>query len=106
MQHVLWVRFFVKYMKSRIFLLYNVLIVFRICTDQQLMLHSGIDIGICYRYYNDRDLWGKIPPYHVAHCRMFCNLDGHKLPHGIKVVASSNYPMYMHKFNIKMMMYP
>ena len=37
---------------------------------------------------------------------MFVNLDGHKLPNGIKVVASSNYPMYKHKFNIKQMMFP
>lgn len=59
-----------------------------------------------FRYYNDRDLWGRIPPYHIAHCRMFVNLDGHKLPNGIKVVASSNYPMYMHKFSIKQMMFP
>jgi hypothetical protein len=59
-----------------------------------------------FRYYNDRDLWGHIPPYHIAHCRLFVHLDGHKLPNGIKIVTSSNYPMYMHKFNIKKMLFP
>lgn len=59
-----------------------------------------------FRYYNDRDLYGKVPPYHIAHCRLFNNLDGHKLKKGLKVVASSNYPMYKHKFSIKQMMYP
>lgn len=59
-----------------------------------------------FRYYNDRDLWGRVPPYHIAHCRLFVNLDGHKLPNGLKVVAASNYPMYMHKFAIKKIMFP
>lgn len=59
-----------------------------------------------FRYYNDRDLYGKVPPYHLAHCRLFTNLDGHKLKKGLKVVTSSNYPMYKHKFDIKKIMFP
>lgn len=59
-----------------------------------------------FRYYNDRELYGKVPPYHIAHCRMFVNLDGHKIKNGFKVVASSNYPFHKMKFNIKQMMFP
>ena len=59
-----------------------------------------------FRYYNDRDLYGKVPPYHIAHCRLFTQLDGHKLKKGFKVVASSNYPMHKHKFDIKKIMFP
>lgn len=59
-----------------------------------------------FKYFNDRGLFGHIPPYHVAHCRMFAHLDGHKLKNGFKVVTASNYPLYKHKFDIKQIMFP
>lgn len=59
-----------------------------------------------FKYFNDRGLLGNIPPYHVAHCRLFVHLDGHKLKNGFKAVASSNYPLYKHKFDIKQIMFP
>lgn len=59
-----------------------------------------------FKYFNDRGLFGHVPPYHVAHCRLFANMDGHKLKNGFKVVASSNYPLYKHKFDISQIMFP
>jgi hypothetical protein len=59
-----------------------------------------------YKYYNDSDLFGAIPPYHLAHCRYFVNLDGNKIKRGIKVVASSVGHLYKHHFDIKKIMLP
>jgi small subunit ribosomal protein S29 len=59
-----------------------------------------------FKYFNDRGLFGYIPPYHIAHCRLFIHLDGHKLKNGFKVVTSSNYPLHKHKFDIKKIMFP
>jgi len=59
-----------------------------------------------YKYYNDSQLFGSIPPYHLAHCRYFVNLDGHKLKNGLKVVASSIGNLYKHHFDIKKIMLP
>ena len=51
-------------------------------------------------------LFGNVPPYHVAMCRLFMDLDGHRLKRGLKVVASSNYPLFKHKFDIEKIMLP
>ena len=59
-----------------------------------------------YKYYNDSQLFGSIPPYHLAHVRHFVNLDGHKLKRGLKVVASSIGNLYTHHFDIKKIMLP
>lgn len=59
-----------------------------------------------YKYYNDSQLFGSIPPYHLAHVRHFVNLDGHKLKRGLKVVASSIGTLYKHHFDIKKIMLP
>ena len=59
-----------------------------------------------FRYFNDRGLYGKVPPYHIAHIRLFMHLDGHKIRRGLKVVASSNEPYFKHKFDIKKIMLP
>ena len=59
-----------------------------------------------YKYFNDRDLFGSIPPYHLAHCRFFVNLDGHKIKRGLKLVASSIGSLYKHHFDIKKIMLP
>lgn len=59
-----------------------------------------------FKYYNDNDLFGDIPPYHIAHMRYFVNLDGHKLKRGLKVVASSIGNLYKHHFDIKKIMLP
>lgn len=42
-----------------------------------------------YRYENDKELDGHIPPYHLSLCRPFVNLDGHKIKNGFKLTASS-----------------
>ena len=34
------------------------------------------------------------------------DLDGHRLKRGLKVVASSNYPLFKHKFDIEKIMLP
>lgn len=34
------------------------------------------------------------------------DLDGHRLKRGLKVVASSNYPLFKHKFDIAKLMLP
>ena len=75
------------------------------CVDAFSWLYRPSDYG-SFRYFNYRGLFGKIPPYHIAHCRMFVNFDGHKIKNGLKVVTSSNYPLFKHKFDIKQMMYP
>lgn len=59
-----------------------------------------------YKYYNDSHLFGAIPPYHLAHCRFFVNLDGNKLKRGLKVVASSIGHLYKHHFDINKIMLP
>jgi hypothetical protein len=59
-----------------------------------------------YKYYNDSHLFGAIPPYHLAHCRFFVNLDGNKIKRGLKVVASSIGHLYKHHFDIKKIMLP
>lgn len=59
-----------------------------------------------YKYYNDSQLFGAIPPYHLAHCRFFANLDGNKLKRGLKVVASSVGHLYKHHFDISKIMLP
>ena len=59
-----------------------------------------------FKYFNDRGLFGHIPPYHVAHCRMFVHLDGHKLKNGFKAVTASNDPLRKHKLDIQHLMFP
>jgi hypothetical protein len=59
-----------------------------------------------YKYYNDSHLFGAIPPYHLAHVRLFVNLDGHKIKRGLKIVASSIGNLYKHHFDIKKIMLP
>ncbi len=34
------------------------------------------------------------------------DLDGHRIKRGMKVVASSNYPLYNHRFDITKIMLP
>lgn len=59
-----------------------------------------------YKYFNDSQLFGSIPPYHIAHIRLFVNLDGHKIKRGLKIVASSIGDLYKHHFDIKKIMLP
>ena len=51
-----------------------------------------------YRYETDKRLRGQIPPYHLSLCRAFLNLDGHKIRHGLKVMASSVQRLQRHNF--------
>ena len=53
-----------------------------------------------YLYANDRGLNFGIPPNHLALCRLFMNLDGHKIRYGIKYVASSCGNLYRHNFDV------
>ena len=48
--------------------------------------------------YDDKVLKGKVPPYHLALCRMFMRMDGHKFKNGFKLVASSHLHLYKHVF--------
>lgn len=86
----------------------------QVYASQQLILEVVDDFSWFYRgtayrnykYYNDSHLFGAIPPYHLAHCRFFVNLDGNKLKRGIKVVASSIGNLYKHHFDISKIMLP
>lgn len=49
--------------------------------------------------YDNKKLKGFVPPYHMALCRMFMRMDGHKFKNGYKLVASSNYHLYKHVFS-------
>lgn len=59
-----------------------------------------------FRYYNDRGLYGRVPPNHVALSRLFMHLDGHRIKKGLKIVTSSNTPLHNHKFSIEKLMLP
>lgn len=59
-----------------------------------------------FGYHNDRGLDGRVPPNHIAISRLFMNLDGHRIKKGLKVVASSNYPLYKHTFEISKILLP
>lgn len=59
-----------------------------------------------FRYYNDRGLYGRVPPQHVALSRLFMHLDGHRIKKGLKIVTSSNHPLHNHKFSIEKIMLP
>ena len=48
---------------------------------------------------NDKRLRGHVPPFHLSFCRAFINFDGHKIKHGLKVVASSVKRKFRHVFN-------
>lgn len=56
--------------------------------------------------YDNKVLKAKIPPYHLALCRMLMRMDGHKYKSGFKVVASSHYHLYKHVFNPTKINYP
>ena len=51
-----------------------------------------------FRYVNIKGNKGRVPPYHIALCRLFMNFDGHKIKNGFKLAASSNYSVTKHKF--------
>lgn len=48
--------------------------------------------------YETKLLRGTIPPYHMALCRLFMRMDGHKFKNGFKAVASSHTHLYKHVF--------
>ena len=49
---------------------------------------------------------GGIPPYHMAHCRMFMRFDGHKIKNGLKITGSSHRHLYKHIFNPEKINFP
>ena len=48
--------------------------------------------------YDNKKFKGFVPPYHMALCRLFMKMDGHKYKNGFKLVASSNFHLYKHLF--------
>jgi len=50
---------------------------------------------ITFRYENQRHFNGRIPPYHLALCRLFIRFDGHFIRNGVKICATS----HKHQFN-------
>lgn len=48
--------------------------------------------------YDNKKLKSFVPPYHMALCRLFMKMDGHKFKNGFKLVASSNFHLYKHVF--------
>jgi len=57
---------------------------------------SGLE---SFRYENDRKLNSKIPPSHLALCRLFMNFDGHRMKNGYKICASGTKSLFNHQFN-------
>ena len=77
-----------------------------ICVDQYNLLFRPSTYP-SYRYENDRDLKGRIPPYHMALCRAFLNFDGHKIKNGFKLVASGIPTMlHRHEFTPEHIFFP
>ena len=51
---------------------------------------------ISFRYENDRNLNGFIPPMHLALVRLFIKFDGHMIRNGVKLMATSHYHQHNH----------
>ena len=49
-----------------------------------------------FRYMNNKQLNGFIPPYDLALCRLFLRFDGHVSRTGVKVLATSHHTQYNH----------
>lgn len=45
---------------------------------------------LSFRYENQRDFNGRIPPYHLALCRLFIKFDGHFIRNGVKLCATTH----------------
>lgn len=58
------------------------------------------------RYSDLKELNFHIPPYHMALCRLFMNLDGHQIRNGFKVVSSSVGTMIKHNFEPEKINFP
>jgi len=59
-----------------------------------------------FQYDNIRGLNSKIPPYHMALCRLFMKFDGHRIKRGFKVAGTSNYSISKHFFEPKKINFP
>lgn len=59
-----------------------------------------------FQYENIRGLNSKIPPYHMALCRLFLKFDGHRIKRGFKVAGTSNYSISKHYFEPKKINFP
>jgi hypothetical protein len=59
-----------------------------------------------FMYENIRGMNSKIPPYHMALCRLFLKFDGHRIKRGFKVAGTSNYSISKHYFEPKKINFP
>lgn len=59
-----------------------------------------------FRYANNKENDGFIPPVHLSLCRAFINFDGHKIKNGFKVVASGINHLRKHKFEPEDIFFP
>lgn len=50
------------------------------------------------QYADLKKLDYKMPPYHMALCRLFMKFDGHKIKKGFKVAGTNTYTMRKHNF--------
>jgi hypothetical protein len=49
-----------------------------------------------FRYSNDKNLRGNIPPHDLALCRLFMKFDGHFMLNGVKMLATSHHKQFNH----------
>jgi len=49
-----------------------------------------------FRYSNDKNLRGHIPPHDLALCRLFMKFDGHFMRNGVKLLATSHHRQFNH----------
>jgi small subunit ribosomal protein S29 len=59
-----------------------------------------------FMYDNIKGLNGRVPPYHIALCRLFMKFDGHQIRRGFKIGATSNYSIVKHYFEPKKINFP
>ena len=61
---------------------------------------------LSFRYENDKDLRGTIPPKDFALVRMLMKFDGHQMRNGFKLLATSHYRQYKHLCTPEMISFP
>lgn len=59
-----------------------------------------------FMYDNVKSLNGRVPPYHIALCRLFMRFDGHKIKRGYKIAGVSTFKIPKHYFEPKKINFP
>lgn len=49
-----------------------------------------------FRYENDKNLRGTVPPYDISIIRLLMKFDGHKIRNGVKLAATTQYRQFNH----------